>query len=88
MLTEETIRAKIKANDERVYLLRAKAEFEKHSKESMEVINNYGTFYAFGSELACLRLFLAYNKVARNGLTRIGFNDERKSFYFSLEVKN
>lgn len=41
-------------------LNRAKTEFEKRAKESLEVRDAGDSVYAFGSELACLCLFDAH----------------------------
>lgn len=61
---------------------RAKAEFERHSIEPVDVKYIKGTIYAYGSELACLRLLRAYRL---NTKARIDpSSDER--WYFSLET--
>jgi hypothetical protein len=65
-------------------LNRAKNEFEKHAKETLELKELGGAIYAFGSELACLRLFYVY----RNCGDRVasGFSENLKSWYFRLET--
>jgi len=65
-------------------LNRAKTEFDKHAKETLEVRDIGGAIYAFGSELACLRLFYVY----RNSGDRAnsGFSDNLKTWYFRLET--
>lgn len=64
-------------------LNRAKTEFEKIAKEEIQVENICGTYYTFGTELACHRLFYAY----RNSLPKIdvNFSKNRNSWYFRLE---
>lgn len=43
--------------------------------------------YAFGSELACLRIFAKYNAngATHNPNARVGYSDNRKTWYFVLE---
>ena len=63
---------------------RAKAEFERHSIEPVPVDVKYikGTIYAYGSELACLRLLRAYRL---NPKARIDPSSDGR-WYFSLET--
>lgn len=56
------------------------------AKEKMEVEYIKGLYYAYGSELACLRLFHKYNLSAHNPKVRSGFSSAKQSWYFSLEV--
>lgn len=65
-------------------LNRAKAEFEKHSKEPLEVENLGGALYAFGSELACLRLFYKYRHCGDRVET--GFSANLNTWFFCLET--
>lgn len=65
-------------------LNRAKAEFEKHSKEPLEVENLGGALYAFGSELACLRLFYKYRYCGDRA--NFGFSQNLNSWFFCLET--
>ncbi len=65
-------------------LNRAKAEFEKHAKETLELKELGGAIYAFGSELACLRLFYVYRNCDDRAAS--GFSENLKSWYFRLET--
>jgi hypothetical protein len=65
-------------------LKRAKAEFEKHAKEALEVKELGGAVYAFGSEIACLRLFYVYRNSGKRA--NAGFSQNLKTWYFSLET--
>jgi len=65
-------------------LNRAKTEFEKHAKETLELKELGGAMYAFGSELACLRLFHAYRYCGYSA--GFGFSENLKSWYFCLEI--
>jgi hypothetical protein len=65
-------------------LNRAKAEFEKHAKESLELKELGGAVYVFGSELACLRLFHKYRYCGDR--VNSGFSENLKTWYFSLEI--
>jgi hypothetical protein len=63
---------------------KVKAEFEKHSKGPLELKELGGAVYAFGSELACLRLFYAYRK---SGVRAdFGFSENLNTWYFRLET--
>ena len=62
----------------------AKIEFEKHSKEPIELKEFGGAIYAFGSELACLRLDKAYRNCGDRADS--GFSKNFKSWYFRLET--
>ncbi len=64
-------------------LKRAKADFEKYAKEELELKELGGAVYAFGSELACLRLFYVYRNSNR---ADSGFSENLKSWYFRLET--
>lgn len=65
-------------------LNRAKTEFEKYAKETLEVRDIGGSVYAFGSELACLRLFYVYRNCGDRANS--GFSDNLKTWYFRLET--
>jgi hypothetical protein len=67
-------------------LQRVQAEFSRHAGETVRVEDVSGTFYAFGSELATLRLL----KVYRNCGDRAdaGYSDNMESHYFRLEFVN
>jgi len=58
-------------------------EWEKIAKESLTIREGieFGEFYAFGSEVACLRLYSAFR-----GNGRISFSENLKSWYF-INVK-
>lgn len=62
---------------------RARAELERHSKEKLELKELGGAVYAFGSELACLRLFHVYRHCGDRACA--GFSKNMKSWYFRLE---
>ena len=62
----------------------AKSEFEKHAKELLEVKQLGGAIYAFGTELACLRLSHAYRNCGDRAAS--GFSENLKTWYFRLET--
>ena len=64
-------------------LNRLKAHWESHSKEPLKVEDIGGTFYAFGSELACLRLAYKY-RYGANEKIKAEYSSNLKSWYFSL----
>jgi len=66
---------------------KAAIEFAKYAKESVNVRNLKGTVYAFGSELATLRLFAEYNANGAHPSAkyRVGFSKGYDSHYFSIE---
>jgi hypothetical protein len=63
---------------------RAKTEFENHTKETLDVQSLGGALYAFGSELACLRLAKAYRHCGERA--DYGFSQNLKTWYFRLET--
>lgn len=65
-------------------LNKIKPTFEDHAKEPLELKLLGGAIYAFGSELACLRL----DKVYRSHGDRAdsGFSANMNSWYFRLET--
>lgn len=65
-------------------LNKAKTEFEKYAKETLELKEIGGAIYAFGSELACLRLFHVYRYCGDSAASR--FSENMKSWYFRLEI--
>ena len=65
-------------------IVKAKREFEKHAKETLDVISLGGALYAFGSELACLRLERAYRYC--DDRAKAGFSEARQTWYFRLET--
>lgn len=62
----------------------AKTEFEKHAKELLEVKQLGGAIYAFGTELACLRLMNVYRNCGDRAAS--GFSENLKTWYFRLET--
>ena len=60
-------------------LARTQKTWELLAKEPLKIESTYlGEFiYAFGSELACLRLYRAFN-----GRCRMAYSMEQKSWYF------
>lgn len=59
---------------------------EEYSQENMTVEYIKGAYYAYGSELACLRLFHRYNLSSHNPKVRAGFSVNLKTWYFALEI--
>jgi hypothetical protein len=70
-------------DDTNAKVAKAKAEFEKHAKEELNVEDIGGTLYAFGSELATLRLFKAY--AGSGERAKQGYSKNVNSFFFRLE---
>lgn len=62
---------------------RVRDEFTRRASEPVTVEEIGGTFYAFGSELATLRLLKAYRHCGERA--DAGYSDNRESFYFRLE---
>ena len=60
-------------------------EFKKHAGENVMVEWIGGAYYAFGSELAILRLWRAYNLTEIKKNTRMGNSNVNASHYFFLE---
>lgn len=65
-------------------LNRVKIDFERYAKESLELKQLGGAIYAFGSELACLRLLQAYSICEDRA--KAGFSENLKTWYFRLET--
>lgn len=65
-------------------LKRAKVDLERIAKEVLELDQIGGAIYAFGSELACLRLFYQYRYCGDRVAT--GFSENLKTWYFRLET--
>lgn len=63
---------------------KAKQEFETHAKETLDVQSLSGALYAFGSELACLRLANTYRSSGDRADS--GFSQNLKTWYFRLET--
>lgn len=64
---------------------KAKTEFEKHAKETLSVEQISGTLYAFGSELACLRLARAYQNCGDRAAA--DYSENLETWYFRLETR-
>lgn len=60
---------------------RATAEWSRIAREPVDVVDVAGALYAFGSELATLRLFKVFHPVGR-----AGWSANRGSFYFTTEA--
>jgi hypothetical protein len=63
---------------------RTKAEFQKHAMEQLRVNELGSAMYAFGSELACLRLAYVYRYSGDK--VKVGYSDLQESWYFRLEM--
>ena len=63
---------------------KVKQEFETHAKETLDVQSLGGALYAFGSELACLRLTKTYRHCGDRADS--GFSQNLKTWYFRLET--
>ena len=63
---------------------KAKTEFEKHAKETLAVEQIADALYAFGSELACLRLAHAYRYCGDRAVAN--YSEPRKTWFFRLET--
>ena len=66
-------------------IMRLTKDLSAIAGEQVSVSDIKGTYYAFGSELACLRLFHKYNIAAHCPNTRAGYSDNLKTWYFSIE---
>jgi hypothetical protein len=62
---------------------KAKVEFERYSKEPLSVEEIAGTIYAFGSELACLRLLNVYRDCG--DAVKAAYSENQKTWFFRLE---
>ena len=67
-----------------MHLDKAKKEFEIYAKEDLELKMLGGALYAFGSELACLRLSKAYRHCGDRADS--GFSQNLKTWYFRFET--
>lgn len=61
-----------------------KPMWEKHAKEKLELKLISGAIYAFGSELACLRLDKTYRSHGTKADS--GFSANLNTWYFRLEI--
>jgi hypothetical protein len=66
-------------------LERLKKDWEKVSKEPLKLLQDGTMIYAFGSELACLRLFHHYR---HTGMPKAGsaFSKNLRTWYFRLDT--
>jgi len=62
---------------------RVKRDWALTAKESLDVRQISGAIYAFGSELATLRLMKMYR---HNAKATCGYSVNLQTFYFALEV--
>jgi hypothetical protein len=65
---------------------RVKKDWERMAQEPINVEYIKGTFYGYGSELACLKIFMKYNIMERNFKTNTNYSGLAKSWYFRLET--
>jgi hypothetical protein len=76
-------------NDEvtMIVLKKIKKDWEKITKESIDVEKIKKTIYAFGSELATLRLLSKYTAKGQisNKKINVGYSSNLKKYFFSLE---
>lgn len=68
---------------------RVKKDWENVAKEKIDVEKIGSAIYAFGSELAVLRIFHHYNVASgqQKVVGRVG-NSKSKGWNFALEIKN
>jgi len=62
---------------------KAKAEFERYAKETLSVEDIAGSLYAFGSELACLRLLNVYRNCG--DAVKVAYSENQNTWFFRLE---
>lgn len=74
-------------SDSDEFLNRVEKDWKKVAKEELKIEKVKGAYYAWGSELAVLRLFHYYNKSVRNKKTRANYSTNMKSWYFELELQ-
>jgi hypothetical protein len=63
---------------------RVKKDWEKTAKEKLDIEEIKGTVYAYGSELATLRLFKSMYKAGDK--VKADYSKNLKTFYFRLET--
>lgn len=64
-------------------LERIAADWTRYAKETLLVEYIGHAYYAFGSELACMRLYAIYRAASK---TRVAFSTNREQWFFSLEL--
>lgn len=67
-------------------LQRFKETVESYSLEPMRVEKIKGTLYAYGSELAMLRLIHRYLHTVARGKARGGYSHSLETHYFSIDL--
>jgi len=69
-------------------LARLERDLSKMAGEAVKVEQTSDAYYAFGSELATLRIFAKYNSFGaiHNSKVRCGYSENLKSFYFVIEA--
>jgi hypothetical protein len=67
-----------------IYLQRWQTDCQTIAKEPIQCERIASGLYAFGSELACLRLFYAYRGSPN---VRFGWSENLKTFYVGLEER-
>ena len=67
---------------------KAQQTMSEYAGETLEVEVTPTVIYAFGSELACLRVFAKYNSNGShaNEKARVGYSRDRDSWYVSLDL--
>ena len=78
VLLRSKIMLRIKVAETPQHLERFKREYSRYAQEPVEVEEIGGVYYAFGSELAVLRL---YHKMRGHG--RAGYSENMKRWYYS-----
>jgi hypothetical protein len=68
---------------------RTARDWSDYAAEPVTVEQITSVLYGFGSELACLRIFAQYqsNGAYHNPRARVGYSENRASWYFSLEMQ-
>ncbi len=69
-------------------VIRLQRDWEEIAKESVHIEDMKGMVYGFTSELGALRLLARYttNGLVHNPKIRVGYSENFKSWYFSLEM--
>jgi len=62
--------------------------FAEIAREPVEMEKIRGTYYALGSELACLRIFAKYqaNGTVHNPKARVGYSANKQRWFFALDT--
>lgn len=67
-------------------LKRLSTDWALIAKENIEIEITKGVIYAFGSELACLRLGLSFNTLLISGKAKVLYSVNLQSWCFRLET--